>query len=259
MNKNTLYILYVIIGCLLVSCKTKTINKIDYVKNVDKVRSEQVSKPQNSTIQKYDQLVILISAEQLDVVKPFNQNYASSQIVPLSAPYGNMLDRGLINFAGLICILDSVGDTNCPVSETLNITGKMFFVFKNEVGGKVSKYLMSPTTNIRIANMQVAILDKVKAEYSHIVVDIPPPIIFTDEFLIVNVADCILYATISRHMKKSLTGLANKYVESTKIKNDGFVLNDADQSNFEYGNIYCCLDNIEDISFEKKLKKQVLI
>lgn len=60
----------------------------------------------------------------------------------------------------------------------------------------------------------------------------------TDSFLISEVADATVYVTRSEVTEKSFIDFANNSIDSGKIKNVGFVLNDVHRTNFGYGNKY---------------------
>jgi polysaccharide export outer membrane protein len=76
-------ILAVLLAVTLVSCKTNpnAHNDLNYMQNIENVAIEASAKNSQNTIQPGDQLVILITAKDLDVVKPFNQNFSSSEFV----------------------------------------------------------------------------------------------------------------------------------------------------------------------------------
>ncbi|UQB68753.1 GumC family protein [Epilithonimonas zeae] len=82
------------------------------------------------------------------------------------------------------------------------------------------------------------LLDKVKHDYNYIILDTAPLMLVTDSFLISSVADATIYVTRSEVTEKTFIDFANKNVESEKIKNVGFVLNDIHKTNFGYGNKY---------------------
>ena len=72
MNKNTFVLLFFLI-LTLTSCKTKEkASELNYMQNVEQVATETSIKSALNTIQKGDQLVIFVSAENMEVVKPFN-------------------------------------------------------------------------------------------------------------------------------------------------------------------------------------------
>jgi tyrosine-protein kinase Etk/Wzc len=112
-----------------------------------------------------------------------------------------------------------------------------------------------PNPTDLLANGRFEILiSELKTKYDYIVVDTAPLMLVTDTFLIADYADCTIYVARSLYTEKSLIDFANKNVESGKIKNIGFVLNDVDRSNFAYGNKYEYGYKVEDKGFLQKLK-----
>lgn len=89
-------------------------------------------------------------------------------------------------------------------------------------------------TNGRFENLMGEIEDK----YDYIIVDTAPLMLVTDTFLNAEIADTTLYVTRSGYTEKALIDFANKNINSNKIKNVGFVLNDVDKDYFGYGNKY---------------------
>ncbi|MGE8553808.1 MAG: GumC family protein [Chryseobacterium jejuense] len=82
------------------------------------------------------------------------------------------------------------------------------------------------------------LLDDLRAKYDYIVIDTAPLLLVTDTFLFADLADATLYVTRSRYTEKSLIEFANSNIDSQKIKNVGFVLNDVDKNHYGYGNKY---------------------
>ncbi|PZU86784.1 MAG: capsular biosynthesis protein [Chryseobacterium sp.] len=82
------------------------------------------------------------------------------------------------------------------------------------------------------------LLDALKNKYDFIILDTAPLMLVTDSFLISEVADATVYVTRSEITQKDFIDFANKNIESKKIKNVGFVLNDVHKTNFGYGNKY---------------------
>ncbi|WP_449401088.1 hypothetical protein [Chryseobacterium wanjuense] len=71
------------------------------MQNIEKVAIDASAKNTNNTIQPGDQLVILITAKDMDVVKPFNQNYSSSEVVQTnSIAGGNTPNQGMVSVSG---------------------------------------------------------------------------------------------------------------------------------------------------------------
>lgn len=82
------------------------------------------------------------------------------------------------------------------------------------------------------------LLDSLRAKYDYIIIDTAPLLLVTDTFLFADLADATLYVTRSRYTEKSLIDFANSNIDSHKIKNVGFVLNDVDKNHYGYGNKY---------------------
>ncbi len=82
------------------------------------------------------------------------------------------------------------------------------------------------------------LLEQLKTQYDYIILDTAPLMLVTDTFLFAEMADATLYVTRSQYTEKALVEFANSNIESGKIKNVGFVLNDVDRDYFGYGNKY---------------------
>jgi len=105
-------------------------------------------------------------------------------------------------------------------------------------------------TNGRYAEL----LEQLKTRYDYIILDTAPLMLVTDSFLIAEMADATLYVTRSQYTEKALIDFANNNVESGKLKNVGFVLNDVDKDYFGYGNKYGYGYGAEEKSFFDKIK-----
>lgn len=157
---------------LLVSCKIKdnAQNDLNYMQNIEQVAIEASAKNSGNTIQTGDQLVILITAKDMDVVKPFNQNYSSSDIIQTNANAGgNMPNQGATAISGPTYIVDSNGDIDFPVIGKLSTTGKTLVDLKTEIREKVRQYVINPTVNIRLANFKITVLGEVNRQGDYIV------------------------------------------------------------------------------------------
>lgn len=82
------------------------------------------------------------------------------------------------------------------------------------------------------------LIEDLKFKYDYIILDTAPLMLVTDSFLFADKADATLYVTRSRYTEKTLIDFANSSVNSGKIKNVGFVLNDVSKDDFGYGNKY---------------------
>jgi polysaccharide export outer membrane protein len=160
-------ILGIFLVFLLVSCKTKqnAKNDLNYMQNIEQVATETSVKNSNSTIQVGDQLVILITAKDMDVVKPFNQNYSSSEMIQTNAlAGGNTPNQGMVTISGPTYIVDTEGNIDFPILGKLATSNKTLTEFKNELRDKMTKYIISPTVNVRLTNFKVTVLGEVNRQ-----------------------------------------------------------------------------------------------
>lgn len=160
-------ILGIFLVFLLLSCKTKdnAKNDLNYMQNIEQLGTDSSVRNSNSTIQVGDQLVILITAKDMDVVKPFNQNYSSSEVIQgNSFAGGNTPAQGTVNVSGPTYIVDGNGNIDFPVIGSLNTKGKSLGEFKDELKDKISQYVIKPTVSIRLVNFKVTVLGEVNRQ-----------------------------------------------------------------------------------------------
>ena len=98
------------------------------------------------------------------------------------------------------------------------------------------------------------LVESLKEKYDYIILDTAPLMLVTDSFLISEVADVTLYITRSKYTEKALIDFANKNIDSGRIKNVAFVLNDVDKDYFGYGNKYGYGYGTDTRNFFQKLK-----
>lgn len=152
---------------MLLSCRVNqnAKNDLNYMQNIEQAAVENSLKNSRSTIQPGDQLVILITAKDMDVVKPFNQNYSSSEVVQTNAAAGgNTPNQGAASVSGPTYIVDSKGDIDFPTLGIINTTDKTLVEFKDELREKIQQYVINPTVNVRLANFKITILGEVNKQ-----------------------------------------------------------------------------------------------
>lgn len=151
MYKNTVLLL---VGLLTVlsSCKTKEkVSELNYMQNADEIATNVALKTSVPDIQIGDNLLIYVSAKNMDVVRPFNQNYysaASSSAVnapPSEKPY----------------IVDTSHEIDFPTLGKINTLNKTVEELKAELTQKISKYVLNPNVTVRLANFKVTVLGEV--------------------------------------------------------------------------------------------------
>lgn len=112
-----------------------------------------------------------------------------------------------------------------------------------------------PNPTELLANGRYEVLiNELKKKYDYIIVDTAPLMLVTDTFLTTELADVTLYVARSGVTEKSLIDFANTQINSNKIKNVGFVLNDVSKEHFGYGNKYGYGYSAEQRSFWQKLR-----
>ena len=121
------------------------------MQNADQIATDAALKNQLSTIQKGDQLIIFVSAKNMDVVKPFNQNYYNT-----TGPNPSTTVNSEKSY-----IVDSEGDIDFPVIGKLSTTNKTIEDFRNELTNRVSQYVKNPTVSMRLVNFKVTVLGEV--------------------------------------------------------------------------------------------------
>lgn len=150
MNKN-IFLWFASILFFLSSCKTKDkASELNYMQNADQIATEASLQNQLTTLQKGDQLVIFVSAKNMEVVKPFNQNY-----------YDNQAGSTNSQSTEKSYLIDSNGDIDFPVIGKINTTGKTVEDFRNELSNRISYYVKNPTVSVRLVNFKVTILGEV--------------------------------------------------------------------------------------------------
>ncbi len=82
------------------------------------------------------------------------------------------------------------------------------------------------------------LIEQVKPMYDYVILDTAPLMLVTDTFLFAEMANATVYVTRSGYTEKGLIDFANKQIDSNKIKNVAFVLNDVHKDYFGYGNKY---------------------
>lgn len=165
-------VLVIFSALVLVSCKTNqnAHNDLNYMQNIEQIATETSIKNSNSTIQAGDQLVILITAKDMDVVKPFNQNYSSAELVQTNTyAGGNTPNQGMTTLSGPTYIVDVDGNIDFPVLGKINTKDKSLIDFKDELRNKMTKYVINPTVNVRLANFKVTVLGEVNRQGDYVI------------------------------------------------------------------------------------------
>lgn len=155
-----IFVPLIVVLLALTSCKTKE-NTLNYLQNVDQIASDASVNTATSTIQIGDQFVIMVSARDMAVAKPFNQNYASGETTQSSVASSNTPVQGQSMVSGPTYIVDSNYNIDFPILGELNAQGKNITEFTDELRSKLKKYIVNPSVSVRITNYKVTVLGEV--------------------------------------------------------------------------------------------------
>lgn len=168
------YLIYLFSLLILFSCgifpKKAGDDSLNYLNNIDSIALKASQNTSMSTIQPGDQLVIVVSAKDQDVVKPFNQNFSSGQMVEEALGGGNLRQQP-VSVTGPTYVVDSRGNIDFPIIGTLNTDGKTLEEFKGELKLAISRYIKEPVVSIRNTNYKVTVLGEVNNPGQYIIPD----------------------------------------------------------------------------------------
>ena len=167
-------LIYLFSFTLLCSCgifpRESADNSLNYLNNIDSVALTASQNNSLSTIQPGDQLVIVVSAKDQDVVKPFNQNFSSGQLVEEALAGGNMRQQPA-PITGPTYVVDTQGNIDFPIIGTLNTDGKTLEEFKVVLKQAISRYIKNPVVSIRNTNYKVTVLGEVNKPGQYVITD----------------------------------------------------------------------------------------
>lgn len=165
---STLLLLFVSL-LIIDSCAPK--QELNYMKNIDELATEASIKSAASTLQPGDQLSIMISADDMEVVAPFNQNISNSD-----SPNYNMINGSQnINRVNVsqnpTYVVKEDGTINFPILGLLDTTNKTKEEFAQYLQNRMKKYVVNPIVNINIINFKVTVLGQVNRPATYTVPD----------------------------------------------------------------------------------------
>ena len=159
MKNKSFIIIFSFVLFFLSSCSSK--KKLDYLQNIESVALEASIKNAKSTIQPNDQLVILVTAKDMDVVKPFNQNFSSGQILQYSIPSNNAPTQSQTSISGPTYVVDSNGNIEFPVIGKINTENKTTEELRDILKKEISKYVVNPQVSVKNTNYKITVLGEV--------------------------------------------------------------------------------------------------
>ncbi|WP_449388309.1 GumC family protein [Chryseobacterium lineare] len=150
---------------------------------------------------------------------------------------------------GLIGLTEFLYDKNMQLQDILHVS-----TFNPYLDVIYSGSIPPNPTELLTNGRYEILLEQLKSQYDYIILDTAPLMLVTDTFLFAEMADATLYVTRSQYTEKTLIDFANNNIESGKLKNVGFVLNDVDKDYFGYGNKYGYGYGVDEKSWLDKLK-----
>lgn len=163
-------LLLILNSCGLFQKPTNGVSDLNYMQNIEKIAEEASVRSVRNTIQIGDHLQINVMAKDLDVVKPFNQNYSSGSILANPQPGGNFNAMHTMPTAPTY-VVNSNGEIDFPVLGKLNTTGKSVDEFQSSLRQKLSRYIINPSVSVKLSNYKVTILGDVARPGEYTIAD----------------------------------------------------------------------------------------
>lgn len=144
--KKTILFLFAI---LFFSCASR--KDVVYYQDIDSLGLQQKSNSYEVRIQPDDLLMILVSAQDPEVVMPFNLGSASTSAQQSPQSY----------------LVDFNGNIEFPVLGSLNVSGLSRTEFLKMLKEKIGVYIKNPIINLRITNFKVSVQGEVTSPGSY--------------------------------------------------------------------------------------------
>lgn len=149
------------------ACKTKENaekSNLNYIQNIEQATYFSVQNS-TSTLQPGDRLEIFITAKDMDVTKPYNQRYSSTEYVGASS---GALPTTNANSAAPVYIVDTNNDIDFPGLGILNTKDKTVLEFREDLKNRLTRYIIDPTVNIKLLNFKVSVLGEVTKQGDYV-------------------------------------------------------------------------------------------
>ncbi|KQR91857.1 sugar transporter [Chryseobacterium sp. Leaf180] len=157
------------VAVTLASCTAR--QELNYMKDIENVALENSVKNSRSTLQPGDQLIITVSAKDLDVVKPFNQNYSSTATVAQYTQASGNNQFQPVPASGPTYQVDTDGNIDFPQLGSVNTKGENVESFKRKLVDGISKYVKEPVVEVRLINFKIAIMGEVNKPGTYVIPD----------------------------------------------------------------------------------------
>lgn len=157
------------LSVLLFSCGTR--QEINYMKDIENLVLDNSVKNSRSTLQPGDQLLITVSAKDMDVVKPFNQTYSSgTTITQYSTPSSNNLPQQ-VPVSGPTYNVDTDGNIVFPQIGKINTKNENTETFRLKLTDLIREYVKDPVVDVKLINFRVSVLGEVAKPGTYLVPD----------------------------------------------------------------------------------------
>lgn len=157
------------LSVLLFSCGTR--QEINYMKDIENLALDNSVKNSRTTLQPGDQLLITISAKDMDVVKPFNQTYSSgTTITQYSTPSSNNLPQQ-VPVSGPTYNIDTDGNIVFPQIGKINTKNENIESFRLKLSDLIKEYVKDPIVDVKLINFRVSVLGEVARPGTYLVPD----------------------------------------------------------------------------------------
>lgn len=161
------FFLYSFTGLVLFSCAPR--QEINYMTDIDNVALDNAIKNSRSTLQPGDQLIVSISARDMDAVKPFNQNYSSSSTVSQYSTGASNSVPIQSPASGSTYIVDTNYNIIFSQLGKISVQGENIESFRNKLSDLLSKYIKDPVVDVKLVNFKVSISGEVKAPGTYVI------------------------------------------------------------------------------------------
>ena len=161
------FFLYSFTGLVLFSCAPR--QEINYMTDIDNVALDTAIKNSRSTLQPGDQLIVSISARDMDAVQPFNQNYASSTTVArYTSPSSNSQPQPT-PASGPTYFVDTDYNIIFPQLGNISVQGENLESFRDKLSELLSKYIKEPVVDVKLVNFKVSVSGEVKNPGTYVI------------------------------------------------------------------------------------------
>ena len=155
------FVLLLVISIFIFSCKTPTdVVYFQESQNLEKISSENSFTP----VFKVDDIVsILVSAIDMDAVRPFNLLQGGS----LATPESGGTSSSTSGSSEPTYLIDEDGNIDFPVLGKLKIAGLNRAQVKDILKNKLKEYLNDPIVNVRLKNFKITVIGEVNEPGSY--------------------------------------------------------------------------------------------